>query len=286
MIISEHDYLEHFGVKGMKWGVRRAPKKGSQDVVLKKGEKVFNISAREARNIKGQVYTAHKLKDVLNYRSTYASNQSYDNVPVFSNAFTVTKGVKAAGRDVQVKAFKEMWDKDPSGMAKSLADVKKDMKFAAAFNARILKLDRDDVYQKRLVKKGERWVKGRGLNDFNASLAVTTEAVRSNTSKLDKNRTIDDTYKKLYFDTLAKRGYNAIVDLNDTRNYGSEEPLLIFKGDKTLKRSGLAVKLTEKDMQKAEEAYLDAKKLRDFQDILHRTAPTKRSTKPTPERNR
>ncbi len=33
---------------------------------------------------------------------------------------------------------------------------------------------------------------------------------------------------------MTKRGYNAVVDLNDIKNYGSKEPLLIFNGSKSL----------------------------------------------------
>ncbi len=73
MIIDEDIYLEHFGTKGMRWGVRK-DKPGSKDVKLRKGEKVYNISAGKARDISGKVYTAHRKEDVLNYRTEYATS--------------------------------------------------------------------------------------------------------------------------------------------------------------------------------------------------------------------
>lgn len=44
MIINEDDYLEHFGVKGMKWGVRRRQKRADRKAKrqLKKDIKQFN----------------------------------------------------------------------------------------------------------------------------------------------------------------------------------------------------------------------------------------------------
>lgn len=284
MILDEAVYLEHFGVKGMKWGVRNAKlggdakvNTGDDDIVLDKGTKVYNISARTQRDIKDQVYAAYKTKDVLNYRGAYASDQSVGldkqgkltDVPVFSNAFTVPKGINAAGRQAQLATFKAVWDKDPNGMARALAESRKDTKFSAAFNFRILKLDRDNVYHKRIMEKGEKWVTTKGLQEFNMSLAITQKTIDSQTSKRDIGRKANEVVKQKYFKELQKRGYNAVVDLNDIKNYGSETPLLIFKGNNTLKRSGKAIKLTSKDMEKAAEVYLSEKKLKEYRETLH-----------------
>lgn len=268
MIITEAAYLEHYGVKGMQWGKRNP---GNKDVGLKKGTKVYNISSRTERDISGQVYTAHKLKDVLNYRANYAAAQTFTGQPVFSNAFEVTKNVRAAGRKTQVEAFKKIWDEDPSGTARALADVQKDMKFAAAINARVLKLNRDDVYHKRIMNKGDKWLKTKGLQEFNASIAVTTKSISGSKSSVDKGRVINEAVKQKYFNELKKRGYNAVVDLNDVKNYGSQEPLLIFKGNQNLKRIGPPITLTEKEIGSAFETYMSQKKLKTYRDTLHKT---------------
>lgn len=253
-------FLEHFGTRGMKWGVRNdrtgssgQVKKGSADVKLAKGAKVLNVSINKERANKGHIYTAHTKRDVLNYRGDYAQQLVMFNGAdkVFSNAFTVKSGINAAGRETQVKAFKKLWETDKDGVARALAESQKDMKFSAAFNARILKLDRENVYHKRIMNKGEKWVQNKGVEEFSASMGAGNKSG-----------------KAIYFKEMEKRGYNAIVDLNDVRVYGSDQPLLIFNGSKSLKKHS-SIQLTEKDVRKAQEAYASEKLLSEYRDTLH-----------------
>lgn len=248
-------YLSHFGVKGMKWGVRNEPKQG-RDITLAKNTKIYNISMNEQRSLDGAVYGAHKKRDVLNYRGTYAGNllnfRGADKV--FSNSFTVKKDVRAAGQIAQLEAFKTLWETDKDGVARALAESQKDMKFSAAFNARILKLDRENVYHQRFMKKGDDWVNGKGFQEFTSSLGAENDKSRS-----------------LFFSEMSKRGYNAVIDMNDVRNYGSEQPILVFKGSKNLKKDHV-VELTETDISKALDAWYSRKILDQYDlDTIHGT---------------
>ena len=54
MIINEEDYLEHFGVKGMKWGVRRARKKYSN-----KSMRQYKANERNAKSLKRDLDSNH-----------------------------------------------------------------------------------------------------------------------------------------------------------------------------------------------------------------------------------
>lgn len=247
MIIDEEVYVEHFGVKGQKWGVRKE-RISDKDVSLKKGDRVFNISRDTPRATTGQVYTAHTKRDVLNYRTQYAANLMMFNGAdkVFSNSFAVTKTVKAAGRNAQVDAFKTLWEKDKSGISKALAETEANATFRAAIMKKVFRQDRTDKYQERYMKKGETWVERKGADIFNQRLGVNAQT----------KDTAANAYSQAYFKFMSSRGYNAVVDLNDVKNYGSELPLLIFKGTSNLGQRR-SVKLTEADIDAAATAYDD-----------------------------
>lgn len=253
------DFLAHYGVKGMRWGVRKedapaAPK------VLKKGTTIYNISADKPRDIKGAVYGAHEKRDVVNYRGQYATSLTTFRgaKSAFSNDFVVKKDIKVATERDQIEAFKELWNKDRDGVARALAESQKDMKIGAAIMARGFKKDRTEVYFQRISKKGERWVNKKGAIELTRALGAETDKPRD-----------------LVFKALQKRGFDALVDLNDVKNYGSKDPILVFKGSTTLKRKGVPVELTAKDIEAANNAYL-YRKLLDKYNIEELHQPTRR----------
>ncbi len=245
MIIDEDVYLEHFGVKGQRWGVRKE-QPGSKDIVLKKGSKSYNISMNKPRSTAGKVYSAHDKADVLNYRVNYASTLKMykETNKVFTNTFTVKKDIKVAGRDAQVKAFKNLWEKDKKVFAKVLAQTEADAKFSAAVMKKVFKQDRRDKYFNRYMDKGESWVDKKGADVFTQRLGV---------------RGLKSPAKTAYFDYMKSRGYSAVVDLNDLKNYGSREPILIFNGNDSL-GNRVSKEFTSADVQKATDAYYNQKK--------------------------
>ncbi|MBA2727663.1 MAG: hypothetical protein H0U49_05770, partial [Parachlamydiaceae bacterium] len=146
--------------------------------------------------------------------------------------------------DTQVKAFKNLWEKDKEGFSKVLAQTEADAKFSAAIMKKVFKLNREDKYFERYMSRGEKWVEKKGADEFVMRLGVANKA--------------KDPKQKVYFNHLSKQGYNAIVDLNDVKNYGSKEPLLFFRGTTTLGQRK-SREFTQADSQKAVDTYRSQK---------------------------
>lgn len=69
MYISENDYLMHYGIKGMKWGVRRERKRE-----LREQRKAKKQQAKEQKK-KAQVWKEQKAK-----AEQWAMNKAYERV--------------------------------------------------------------------------------------------------------------------------------------------------------------------------------------------------------------
>lgn len=236
------DVLAHFGVKGMKWGVRKDQTSG--DFVVGKDNPIYNISANTPRDASGKVYAAFTKNDVINYRSMFVQQlKAFTDAPkVFSNAFELKSDLKVAGEKAQIESFKKLWESDKAGIAKTLAESQVDISFVAAIINRGLKIDRTKAYQKKFMQASEDYMMNKGYKQFQAALA------------LDTNK-----FQTPYYSLLAKRGYSALLDLNDVKAFGGEKPILIFKGKDHLKNRD-TVELTKSDVQLAMDTYFDPSK--------------------------
>lgn len=236
------DFLEHFGVKGMRWGVRNE-KHG--DFVVSKENPIYNISSEAPRDTSGHVYAAFTKNDVINYRSMYVHQLAsfVGASKVFSNAFDLKGDLKVAGKNAQVEAFKKLWEKDKEGIAKTLAESQVDISFVAAIINKGLKIDRTKAYEKRFMDASEDYMMKKGYKQFQTALTLPT-----------------NNFKTPYYSLLAKQGYSALLDMNDVRAFNGEKPILIFKGKNHLKNKD-TVELTDTELQLAMSTYFDPNKL-------------------------
>jgi hypothetical protein len=238
MLTAEEFVLSHHGVKGMKWGVRKADET-SGDFVVGKQNPLYNISADKPRAANGQVYAAFTKKDVLNYRAAYTWQlKTFKGASkVFSNSFDLKSNLKVAGEKSQLDAFKKLWETDKDGISKALAASQVDISISAAIVNRLFHIDRTKAYEKKFQQASEKYMLDKGFKQFQSSLGVP-----------------GNNYKKPYYSLLAKRGYSALLDINDLKAMGSEKPVLIFKGKDVLKNKK-SLELTESDYKLAMDTY-------------------------------
>lgn len=220
--MDRNDYLQHYGVKGMKWGVRKKYYKSymDNDRTLKKGFKVQNISADKPRDISknNPTYTSHTTHDNNAYAGQYAYNMALMGRKPYKNSLEVIKDVKIPSQKKAVETFMEMYNKDPEGVSKSIGKAYAELDW---FNG-ISKIRNYNAQRisKKFSKKGSDWVESKGYLLFNQSMMATKE-----TAARDK-----------YYDILRKKGYGAISDINDVQTgYGADDPIIFINSKGTLK---------------------------------------------------
>lgn len=233
--------LMHFGVKGMRWGVRKeADLSGlsSQRGQLSKGAKLQNLSPDAPRKLGEHVYVTHTPRDNLIYKGGFSwllmTRRNADSV--YQNVFTAKKDIKIASERDAVESFMALYRKDPRGLLEDLASSQFDLaatqQMYGAAKGQQLYGKSVSKETKRLMKKGE-------------SYLTSPEGIHALSGMLVK----DVPSRKGYFLELSRRGLDAIVDEHDRRE-GADHPLIILNGKGVL-ASGKSKKLTENDINLA-----------------------------------
>lgn len=217
-----NDELQHFGVRGMKWGVKKKYHQDhmNSDRILKKGLQVQNISTNTARDIsKGSpVYGSYTKSDNRAYSGHYAKSINDMGDKAVINSLVLTKDINIPSQKKTVDTFMELYNKDPKGMSDSIGKAYSELTY---FNgiAKIRNYNANRI-SKKMQKKGQDWVENKGYLLFNQSMMAPKESKA----------------RVKYYDLLMKKGYNAISDINDIQSgYNSKDPIIFINPKDTIK---------------------------------------------------
>lgn len=224
---SPQEALAHYGVKGMHWGVRRdrSSDTDSNLNIHAKGVTVRSdgsMTIQPGASLQRLVRSSGKsmpMKDL-----TYASMLDYDNARYVK--IIGGKGFLGGGRDqiLGITATKKITAPSKEEATRMISDL----------------MINDPTFRKRNTSMlGEPISKGdlkRIVNDPVGKTAQAWYEMTNTKLTFDKEFDSDAPYvQKVFRETMAKRGFNAIRDENDVAGKVSKAPIIIFSPEKSLK---------------------------------------------------
>lgn len=227
------EILKHFGVKGMKWGVRKEKDRiNSTSRTIKKGTEIQNITSREYRKSDRHMYSSYTSYDKEAYIDMMG-NFMY-NEGGYKNSFVVKKDIRVPSDKQLVDNFVQMAKSNPKRVAREMSAAYND---TALFTSRKAK-----HFEKKISKiKDADSKRGEKLTKEYVSLMVSNKAAKTRAE---------------FFGGLIKQGFDAMSDVNDRNpNAGTQDPLIIFNPSKTL-GNVKSVKLTKQDLDRYHKMFL------------------------------
>lgn len=237
--------LYHHGIKGQQWGVMHGPPypiDRSKHITIKKGSKFSHVTNTKKMRLDDRGVYAFDPNDEHDsdvYRGAYSTGLKMKKIlsPVYEQSFETVEDLKLPTRKEKVDAFIETVSDRTESRLKNGQTLEQYLdNYAARINMKILGLkmyNPQDYMSKQklydsMIDDGKKWIEKRD-KDSGYKLFMGNFAIKSEMSGASQK----------FVENLIKRGYNAIIDDNDSGRYNdAHNPLYVFNGKKSLKNVG------------------------------------------------
>lgn len=256
--------LIHYGVLGMKWGVRRTPEQLGRHTIPK-GTKMYRTTVNADESMTGHKYVTYLPPDRDLYRGAYANKlktnagKSYD-AKIYENTYELKTDLKIPGREEVKEVIQTLQANDKKNQL-AIENAKSFCKNFLGYNtweAVEMATSNYEEKGKKLPETESEWKKA--IDDVHKDVV-------KNYVERSKNMTVDELFtdttrsfgtseanRARVINELKKRGYNAMVDeagvgSNSTGREGVE-PLIVFDGDSSLIKTSTS-EVSKRTQQKA-----------------------------------
>lgn len=224
---ADESELEHHGVKGQKWGVRK--KKSYSTVISNLSDKDFVSNSKNA-------YRISDKKEKLGNKPTYVTLNKKDRAgyivgfsPFFDKMYSIN--MKTANKMIspserkRVETFVDMYKNDPAVKNTLVKDSgKTHMIKSLVFGKK--------HFEKKYSKMDDAELATKAYKDFSYDLTFNKKLANK------------------YIEKFKNQGYNSLIDDHDVSNGTSKNPLIVFDAAKDLKVSNYQT-ISDKDRDEA-----------------------------------
>lgn len=233
-----NDYLQHHGVKGQRWGIRRY--QNPDGTLIKKGSELYRFSkyptdeppaGRIARDNgyslaeinRKRMYVSTNKDDDRKWDSNFATRSTTNGMPVFHHVYTAKKDIVVMPSEKSREIYKALLE-NPRYAKRTLKDYNENGLAAVGRNIETA-LNKDPKNIKRIQK----------LNNMTAKqVRYSMENSKDYASRANMEVNALSKTGKRIIKEAKKQGYGAMFDQLGTDV--AKSPTIIFDTDRTMKR--------------------------------------------------